>query len=208
MPRTPVRTRPVTLHRLPRLNADSMIDAVGGELADDMDLQVIDIAGMPAVWVAGSLSQDEGPEWCADASVTTGLDIAHDERRSGGLLLLCVDGRLLGPTDEPVHVKQAKGSAPLSHLFNPALVSTQTLAFAPGTGPEFARVVAKFGGGRVIASDFEPKKVVLAILLKRGAPLDVDTLFPFSQVTLAHTATVLHQRHRAELEVIGIPQAA
>src|SRR5690606_41396650 len=94
------------------------------------------------------------------------------------------------------------------HLFNPALVSTQTLAFAPGTGPEFARVAAKFGGGRVIASDFEPKKVVLAILLKRGAPLDVDTLFPFSQVTLAHTATVLHQRHRAELEVIGIPQPA
>ncbi|MER6007428.1 DUF6119 family protein [Nonomuraea angiospora] len=36
-----------------------------------------------------------------------------------------------------------------------------------------------------------PTKVVLAILLKDGTELTADTLFPFAQVALLHTAAVL-----------------
>lgn len=115
---------------------------------------------------------------------------------------------LLGPNDELVHVKQAKGSAPLSHLFNQALVSTQTLAWAPGSSRHFSDLVHERGNRRTLPPDFEPKKVVLAILLKHGQSLTAGSLFPFSQVTLAHTATTLQKQHKAELEVISIPQSA
>jgi uncharacterized protein (TIGR04141 family) len=36
---------------------------------------------------------------------------------------------LLGPDNELIHVKRAKGSAPLSHLFSQGLVSAQTLRY-------------------------------------------------------------------------------
>ena len=39
--------------------------------------------------------------------------------------------------------------------------------------------------GRDLPADFQPKKVIFAILLKNGEKLTPDTLFPFSQVTLA-----------------------
>ena len=115
---------------------------------------------------------------------------------------------LLGPDDELVHVKQAEGSAPLSHLFNQALVSTQSLVHSSQAREDFAALVRKAGRGRVIAPDFQPKKVVLAILIKNHAELTPDSLFPFSQVTLAHTATTLRHRYQIDVEVIGIPQAA
>jgi hypothetical protein len=93
MPRSHVATRPVTLHRLPGVQADDMINAIDVELADGMDgdLHSIRIAGMPAIWVDGCLAPEEPAEWCADASVTTGLPIDHRDQRSGGLLLICVD---------------------------------------------------------------------------------------------------------------------
>lgn len=115
---------------------------------------------------------------------------------------------LLGPDDELIHVKQAEGSAPLSHLFNQALVSTQSLAYSPQVREDFAAFVRKAGRGRVIAPDFQPKKVILAILIKNRAELTPGSLFPFSQVTLAHTATTLRRQHQVDVEVIGIPQAA
>jgi len=45
---------------------------------------------------------------------------------------------------------------------------------------------------------------VLAILLKDGEDLTPDTLFPFSQVTLATTARELESRYQIPIEVIGI----
>jgi uncharacterized protein (TIGR04141 family) len=50
---------------------------------------------------------------------------------------------------------------------------------------------------------FAPKKVVFAIVLKKGQDNTLDTLFPFSQVTLANTARI-RQAHRIEVELIGI----
>jgi uncharacterized protein (TIGR04141 family) len=110
---------------------------------------------------------------------------------------------LLGPDDELVHLKQASGSSPLSHLFAQGLVSAQSLIFSPDAREDFATKIAKFGYGRAIDSAFVPKKVVFAILLKKGHDLTLDTLFPFSQVTLANTARVL-QAHRIDVELIGI----
>ena len=42
---------------------------------------------------------------------------------------------LLGPDNELIHVKRAKGSAPLSHLFSQGLVSAQSLVAGPALGP-------------------------------------------------------------------------
>jgi uncharacterized protein (TIGR04141 family) len=58
--------------------------------------------------------------------------------------------------------------------------------------------------GRVIENGWRPQKVVYAILLKKGKELTPDTLFPFSQVTLAHAARSLGN-FGIETEVIGIP---
>jgi uncharacterized protein (TIGR04141 family) len=55
----------------------------------------------------------------------------------------------------------------------------------------------------MVPLDFIPKKIVFAILLKDGEMLTPETLFPFSQVTLAHTARTLERRGVA-VEVIGI----
>jgi hypothetical protein len=41
-------------------------------------------------------------------------------------------------------------------------------------------------------------------LLKNGEKLTPDTLFPFSQVTLASTARELESRYQIPVEVIGI----
>lgn len=110
---------------------------------------------------------------------------------------------LLGPDNELIHVKRASGSSPLSHLFAQGLVSAQSLMFSTDAREHFADSVARFGKGRTIDAAFSPKKVVFAILLKSGQDLTLDTLFPFSQVTLANTARVL-QSHQVEVELIGI----
>lgn len=102
------------------------------------------------------------------------------------------------------HVKRAKGSTPLSHLFSQALVSTQALATSPQARERFAAKVRNLPKGRDIQADFVPKKVVLAILLKDGEDLTPDTLFPFSQVTLATAARELESRYQIPIEVIGI----
>jgi uncharacterized protein (TIGR04141 family) len=111
---------------------------------------------------------------------------------------------LLGPDNELIHVKRARGSAPLSHLFSQALVSMQTLANNAEARADFIAKVCDHAKGRTLPADFQPKKVTLAILLKDGERLSCDTLFPFSQVTLAHTARELQTRHQVTVEVIGI----
>lgn len=112
---------------------------------------------------------------------------------------------LLGPKNELIHVKKAEGSAPLSHLFTQGHNSAELLHKGPADIREqFARAVAALPGGRVIDAGWRPQKVVYAILLKKGQPLTPDTLFPFSQVTLAHAARSLGN-FGIETEVIGIP---
>jgi uncharacterized protein (TIGR04141 family) len=110
---------------------------------------------------------------------------------------------LLGPNDELIHVKRAKGSAPLSHLFSQGLVSVETLLHGPNqVRRQFAAEVKMLGNGRSVPTEF--KKVVFAILMENGTELSVDTLYPFSQVTLAHVARVLGT-YGIEVEVIAIP---
>ncbi|HET6187845.1 MAG TPA: DUF6119 family protein [Trebonia sp.] len=60
--------------------------------------------------------------------------------------------------------------------------------------------------GKTLDPDFRPKKVVFAILMENGKELTADTLYPFSQVTLAHVARVLGT-YDIEVEVIGISAA-
>lgn len=116
---------------------------------------------------------------------------------------------LLGPDDELVHVKRAKGSAPLSHLFSQGLVSAQTLLYGPHQVREqFAAEVGRLGKGRTLpgGSGYKPKKVVFTILMENGTELSIDTLYPFSQVTLVHVARVIGT-YGIDVEVIGIPAA-
>ena len=112
---------------------------------------------------------------------------------------------LLGPDNELIHVKRAKGSAPLSHLFSQGLVSAQTLRYGPHEArAQFAAEVRRLGKGKVLDLDFRPKKVVFAILMEKGGKLTEDSLYPFSQVTLAHVARVLGT-YGIDVEVIGVP---
>lgn len=111
---------------------------------------------------------------------------------------------LLGPGNELIHVKRARGSSPLSHLFSQALVSAQALATSPDARRIFTAKVRAHPKGRDLPTDFQPKKVIFAILLKNGEKLTPDTLFPFSQVTLASTARELESRYQIPVEVIGV----
>jgi uncharacterized protein (TIGR04141 family) len=65
------------------------------------------------------------------------------------------------------------------------------------------RAVADLPRGRVLPEDFRPRKVVYAILLENGKELTADTLFPFSQASLAHAARTLSM-YDIDVEVIGI----
>jgi uncharacterized protein (TIGR04141 family) len=111
---------------------------------------------------------------------------------------------LLGPENELIHVKRASGSEPLSHLFSQALVSVQTLANVPEARQKLAARIHELDPARPFPDDFMPEKVVFGILLKKGAELSVDTLFPFSQVTLAHIADEPQSQYHVNVEVIGI----
>lgn len=114
---------------------------------------------------------------------------------------------LLGPGNELIHVKRAEGSVPLSHLFSQGLVSAQSLIAGPSAVLEsFVRTVAALPHGRSLAADFKPAKVVYAILLPKDKQLTPDTLFPFSQATLAHAARILGT-YGTDVEVVGIPAA-
>jgi uncharacterized protein (TIGR04141 family) len=114
---------------------------------------------------------------------------------------------LLGPHNELIHVKQAEGSAPLSHLFAQGHNSAELLHRGPAIIREqFARAVNAFPHGRVIDDEWRPETVVYAIRMKNGKQLTPDTLFPFSQVTLAHAAKSLGT-YGIKVEVIGIPTA-
>ncbi|GAB2600762.1 hypothetical protein GCM10027168_37380 [Streptomyces capparidis] len=114
---------------------------------------------------------------------------------------------LLSPDDVLVMVKRAKGSDALSHLFGQAVVAVQALLHSPEAMDGFARKVAAARPGRVLPEGFRPSRVVFAILLKNGTDLTVDTLFPFSQITLIQTAKML-EAWGVAVEAIGIQATA
>ncbi len=73
-------------------------------------------------------------------------------------------------------------------------MSAQALATSPDARAIFTAKVRAHPRGRDLLADFQPKKVIFAILLKNGEKLTADTLFSFSQVTLASTARELESR--------------
>ncbi|MDA3649319.1 TIGR04141 family sporadically distributed protein [Saccharopolyspora indica] len=109
--------------------------------------------------------------------------------------LLSADGTL-------VMVKQASASDALSHLFHQGLVAVQMLLGNAQIRERFVRKVQDVSG-RIIPKDFKPKRVVFAILLKKGVALTPDSLFAFSQVALAQTVNLLEE-WGVEVEVVGI----
>ncbi|MFB8124399.1 TIGR04141 family sporadically distributed protein [Streptomyces bacillaris] len=109
--------------------------------------------------------------------------------------------------DTLVLVKQARGSGALSHLYNQARVAVEVLYDSAVARANFAqRVRIASDGRRTLPDDFLPKRLVLAIHLKTGAELTPDSLFGFSQITLAQTAKALAARG-VSLEVVGISAA-
>ncbi|MEV8033857.1 DUF6119 family protein [Streptomyces sp. NPDC086182] len=119
--------------------------------------------------------------------------------------LLTKDGTLI--LVKPAH----GGSGPLSHLFNQSIVAIQLLLQDAEVRRQFTKRVAaeakdKGKDGFFLPADFVPRRVVFAIKLGNGATLTPETLFPFSQITLARTARALEQAG-ISVEVIGIPES-
>lgn len=59
-------------------------------------------------------------------------------------------------------------------------------------------------GKRRLPQPYNPTKAIFGILLKNGKTLTPDTLFPFSQVTLAQTARELQTRYRITVEAVPV----
>lgn len=91
---------------------------------------------------------------------------------------------LLGPGDELIHVKRASSSGPLSHLFNQGLVSADALLYEPDTRAAFLERVWSADPNRDLPDGFRPHKVVYAVALTSGKPVDAKTLFTFAQSAL------------------------
>jgi uncharacterized protein (TIGR04141 family) len=76
----------------------------------------------------------------------------------------------------------------------------------PEARRDFAALVEEVSSGsRMLPPGTLPKKVIFAILLKKGTLLKPDTLFPFAQVALVNMALTLRSAYGVETEVIGIP---
>ncbi|MGW3606525.1 DUF6119 family protein [Micromonospora sp. NPDC005161] len=113
---------------------------------------------------------------------------------------------LLGPDDELIHVKRAKGSSALSHLFAQGEVSVDALRYEADARAALVEMVRRQPSGRVIDPGFRPRKVIYAIALGSGKPLTVKSLFTFAQVALYRAMKSL-RNEGVEVEVVGIPSA-
>jgi uncharacterized protein (TIGR04141 family) len=99
------KTTERTLYRLLGVQptAQGLADAVSQHIGD-RKLQELSatrvsttIEGNPAIWI-GLPGRDHVADWCPDASAITGLTLAYNERRAGGLLLIAVDGTMYAMT--------------------------------------------------------------------------------------------------------------
>ncbi|MEV0805035.1 DUF6119 family protein [Micromonospora sp. NPDC050200] len=113
---------------------------------------------------------------------------------------------LLGPDDELIHVKRAKGSSPLSHLFAQGEVSVDALRYEADARAALVKMVRQQPSARAIGLDFRPRKVIYAIALGSGKALTVDSLFTFAQVALYRAMKSL-RNEGVEVEVVGIPSS-
>ncbi|MEV4544748.1 DUF6119 family protein [Micromonospora echinaurantiaca] len=113
---------------------------------------------------------------------------------------------LLGPSGELIHVKRAKSSSPLSHLFAQGIVSYEALRYQQDARATFLDVVRQQPNGRDLGQEFRPTKVVYAIALDAGRAVTVDALFTFAQVALYQAMKTL-RNEGVEVEVVGIPPA-
>ena len=100
---------------------------------------------------------------------------------------------LLGPGDELVHVKRLRAADEASHLFAQALVSTEALKIDGDAAARFRDKVSELSGGTRTAPD-QVDTVVLAIGGRGNGPLNVDSLFTFSQVSLLRLVNNLRGR--------------
>ncbi|MEV7385919.1 TIGR04141 family sporadically distributed protein [Streptomyces sp. NPDC091215] len=115
---------------------------------------------------------------------------------------------LLMPDGTLVLVKRASGSGPLSHLFSQARVAVELLQESAQVRTEFTQKVARLSGGEILLPDhFTPKRIVLGVLLKNRENLTAESVFGFSQITIAQTAKALAARG-VTVEVVGISSAA
>ncbi|MFJ5724973.1 TIGR04141 family sporadically distributed protein [Streptomyces sp. NPDC093149] len=141
---------------------------------------------------------DERPGWlCLDTKNVTNPLRPRDQVEICDLLM--PDGTL-------VLVKRAGGSGPLSHLFSQARVAVELLQESARVRADFTAKVTRLSGGTyALPDDFTPRRIVLAMLLKNRESLTPESVFGFSQITLAQTAKALAARGVA-VEVIGIPE--
>ncbi|MGW7277880.1 TIGR04141 family sporadically distributed protein [Streptomyces sp. NPDC054844] len=70
-----------------------------------------------------------------------------------------------------------------------------------------AKVLKESNGKHTLPEDFTPQRVVLAILLKNGEKVTPESIFGFSQITVAQTAKALAARG-VTVEVISESPAA
>ncbi|WP_327038019.1 DUF6119 family protein [Micromonospora maris] len=111
---------------------------------------------------------------------------------------------LLGPGGELIHVKRAKGSSQLSHLFTQGIVSYEALRYQQDARTRFLDAVRRQPNGRDLGQDFRPTKVVYAIALRTGRTVTVNSLFTFAQVALYQAMKAL-RNEGVEVNVIAIP---
>ncbi|MFB6836700.1 TIGR04141 family sporadically distributed protein [Streptomyces sp. NPDC056361] len=141
---------------------------------------------------------DERPGWlCLDTKNIT------NPLRSTDQIEIC---DLLMPDGTLVLVKRAGGSGPLSHLFSQARVAVELLQESAQARAQFTAKVARLSKGKLaLPADFTPKRIILAMLLKNRDSLTPESIFGFSQITIAQTAKVLAARG-VTIEVVGIPE--
>ncbi|MFC4981934.1 TIGR04141 family sporadically distributed protein [Streptomyces atroolivaceus] len=113
---------------------------------------------------------------------------------------------LLTPDGTLILVKRAGGSGPLSHLFSQARVAVELLQESPQVRADFTAKVGRLSGGAlVLPEDYTPRRIVLAMQLKNRDGLTPESVFGFSQITMAQTAKALAARG-VTVEVVDIPE--
>ncbi|MGW7382929.1 TIGR04141 family sporadically distributed protein [Streptomyces sp. NPDC054794] len=160
------------------------------------------------------------PSWVGGESENDYNNRVADDRRGW----LCLDTKnvanplrardqveicdLLMPDGTLILVKRAGGSGPLSHLFSQARVAVELLQESAQVRVDFTAKVARLSGGEcVLPEDFTPRRIVLAVLLKNRENLTPESIFGFSQITMAQTAKALAARG-VTVEVVGISEGS
>jgi uncharacterized protein (TIGR04141 family) len=111
---------------------------------------------------------------------------------------------ILTPSNALVHVKRLDDSVSASHLFNQAIVSAEALRRQVDALEKFRELVKQISGGkRLLPPDFRASRIVLAF---SGGAVKAESLFTFSQVTLARCAQRLGELE-ISLEIGEIPDS-